>query len=797
MDIKIALAGNPNSGKTTLFNAITGSNQYVGNWPGVTVEKKEGRLISGGGVVVDLPGIYSLTSYSPEEEAARGYLIDQKPDIILNIIDGTNIERNLYLTTQLLELNIPLIAAVNMADVVRKRGGRLDCACLSKRLSCPVVEISALKGEGIPKLLALLSAPPQKTQGFLRFQGEAERALRLIEDGALQSIPAGSRRFYAIKLLERDHKAIKKLGLSPAQLDFAEEVTAGLERSRSDDAESIIADERYKAVSALLAGCCRRGAPAGGGLYGLLDRILTGRFTALPAFAAIMFLVYYISVTVVGGASSAFIEDGLFGGGFFLFNIGEQQYNDAVQAYEKSRAAVAAFEREAAHRGVNPLFAASLRAKAIYRGGQAAAEEITVGHGDYMLARMAKQPQKADYGMFVPGLSAALEAGLDRVGCAPWLKDLILSGIIGGVGSVLGFVPQMFTLFLFLSVLEGCGYMARIAFFMDRIFRRFGLSGRSFIPMLLGTGCSVPGIMATRTVESLPQRRMSIITTSFIPCGAKLPVITLVAGAMFGGAWWVAASAYAAGIAAVLLSGIILKTTGIIKSGDTPFIMELPEYRMPSFKVVAQSAWRRGFAFIKKAGSVILLASVAIWALSNIGISGGRIGVTDMENSLLARLGGALAGLFAPLGFGDWRASVAVITGLAAKENIVGTLGVLLNGGDGLYDGLREIFTPLSAMSFLLFNLLCAPCAAAVGAIKKEMASARWTLFAVGYQTAFAWVCSFLLYRLGLVIQNCPVPAVIAAAVTASAAIVLAISLKTAKDRRQQGRAGSAARARS
>ena len=698
--IRIALAGNPNAGKTTLFNALTGSNQFVGNWPGVTVEKKEGKLIpsaeteaaaAGSEIIVtDLPGIYSLSPYTPEEMVARNYLVGERPDAILNIVDGTNIERNLYLTTQLTEIGIPVVVAINMMDVVRKNKDTIRIDELARRLGCRVVEISALKETGIEEaaIAAIEAAKGGKTLPRHTFSGSVEHAIAHIEEAALHSMPAERQRWYAIKIFERDDKVLAELQLDPTLRAHIEEDILAAEAELDDDAESIITNERYNYVTGVIAMCCERRFTNRMTPSQKIDRVLTNRFAALPIFAVIIFLVYYISVSTVGTWVTDFTNDGLFGDGFYLFGI---------------------------------------------------------------------SAEASDHGIFVPGVPVLVARGLAAAGTPAWLNGLILDGIVGGVGAVLGFVPQMLVLFLFLAFLEACGYMARIAFVLDRVFRKFGLSGKSFIPMLVGTGCSVPGIMASRTIENLSDRRMTVITTSFIPCGAKLPVIALIASSLFGGAWWVAPSAYFAGIAAVVISGIILKKTRPFTGEVAPFVMELPAYHMPTFKNLMRAMWERGWSFIKKAGTVILLASIFIWAGSSCGIVNGRFAFDPdmaLESSLLGLLGGSIAWLFTPLGFGNIKAAVATLMGLMAKEEIVGVFGVLD------FEGL----TPLSGYSFLLFNLLCAPCFAAMGAIRREMNSARWTAFAILYQCTLAYAVSLMVYQFGLLWQGRPHPVGLTAA---------------------------------
>ena len=677
MSVKIALAGNPNCGKTTLFNALTGSNQFVGNWPGVTVEKKEGRLKwNKEAVIVDLPGIYSLSPYTLEEVVARNYLIGERPDAILNIVDGTNLERNLYLSTQLLELGIPVVMAVNMMDIVKKNGDRIHLEQLSGKLGCQVVEISALKGTGIEEAanLAVQAAGQEAAEPVHKFSLETESALEEIQSRLGSEIPESQKRFYAIKLFERDDK----IGEQMKSVPDVEDVIAQAERELDDDAESIITNERYTYITSIIGSCCQKARKGSATLSDKIDRIVTNRFFALPIFAAVMWLVYYISVTTVGTWATDWANDGVFGEGWSLF------------------------------------------------------------------------------GMEIPGIPVLTEGFLTSIGCADWLQSLILDGIVAGVGAVLGFVPQMLVLFVFLAFLEACGYMARIAFIMDRIFRKFGLSGKSFIPMLIGTGCGVPGVMASRTIENDRDRKMTIMTTTFIPCGAKLPIIALIAGALFSGASWVAPSAYFVGIAAIICSGIILKKTKMFAGDPAPFVMELPAYHMPTLMNVLRSMWERGSSFIKKAGTVILLSTIFIWFTSNFGFTDGRFGmVEDLSNGILASIGRGIAWIFAPLGWGDWKAAVAAITGLVAKENVVGTFGILYGfaevseEGTEIWGTLAGSYTPVAAYSFLVFNLLCAPCFAAIGAIRREMNSLKWTWFAIGYQTVLAYAVSLCIYQVG------------------------------------------------
>ncbi len=753
--IRIALAGNPNCGKTTLFNVLTGSNQFVGNWPGVTVEKKEGNLKRQEGVIVtDLPGIYSLSPYTPEEVVARKYLVGERPDVILNIIDGTNLERNLYLTTQLTELGIPVVIAINMMDVVRKRGDKIDIDALSSALRCTIVEISALKNTGIDEVIdaAIAASAVKRHVPRHKFSGEVEHAIAHIEEAAIHGLPPEQQRFYAIKIFERDSRVLDRLSLSPELLAHIEEDIANAERELDDDAESIIINERYNYIERILSTCYKR-KKSGMTASEKIDKVLTNRFLALPIFALIMLAVYYISVTTVGTWATYWANDGLFGDGFHLFGIGSGEYDEAVVDYAEQNiwtGDVTALIDKAQAAGVT---GADELSEAIADGDFDAFDEAYSSYGEKLATEgydlsplidtaLEGLPSPASYGVWILGVPVLVENVLVAVSCAPWLQSLILDGIVGGVGSVLGFVPQMLVLFLFLAFLEACGYMSRIAFVMDRIFRKFGLSGKSFIPMLIGTGCSVPGIMASRTIENESDRRMTIMTTSFIPCGAKLPVIALIASSLFGGAWWVAPSAYFIGAAAVVISGIMLKKTPLFAGDVAPFVMELPPYHMPTPINLLRSMWERGWSFIKKAGTVILVASIFIWIGSSLGVVDGRFTfATDMalENSVIGIIGGALCHIFTPLGFGNIKATVATFMGLLAKEEIVGVFGVLD------FEGMAQ----LTAYSFLIFNLLCAPCFAAMGAIRREMNSTKWTAFAIAYQCTFAYAISLIVYQLG------------------------------------------------
>ena len=676
MSVKIALAGNPNCGKTTLFNALTGSNQFVGNWPGVTVEKKEGKLKGHKDVIImDLPGIYSLSPYTLEEVVARNYLIGERPDAIINIVDGTNIERNLYLSTQLMELGIPVIMAVNMVDVLQKNGDKIYTDKLSKELGCEVVEISALKGTGIQKAAEKAVGLAQKKKAMTpvhAFSEDAENTIKTVENMLTGTVPEEQKRFFAIKLLEKDDKI-------QAQMKSVPDVSAEIQKMEElfdDDTESIITNERYVYISSIIHDCVKKNKQNKMTTSDKIDHIVTNRWLALPIFAAVMFLVYYISVTTVGTWVTDWTNDVLFG-------------------------------------------------------------EI---------------------------IPPAIEKFLVGIGCAVWLQGLILDGIVAGVGAVLGFVPQMLVLFLFLAFLEACGYMARVAFIMDRIFRKFGLSGKSFIPMLIGSGCGVPGIMASRTIENDRDRKMTIMTTTFIPCGAKLPIIALIAGALFDGAWWVAPSAYFVGIAAIICSGIILKKTKMFAGDPAPFVMELPAYHWPTVGNVLRSMWERGWSFIKKAGTIILLSTIVLWFLMNFGWGDGTFGMLEAEqlnDSILAHIGSVIAPIFVPLGWGDWKMAVAAVTGLIAKENVVGTFGILfgfaeVNADNGIeiWGQLAGSMTAVAAYSFLVFNLLCAPCFAAMGAIKREMNNAKWFWFAIGYQTGLAYIVSLCIYQIGTLIST-------------------------------------------
>ena len=816
--MRVALAGNPNSGKTTLFNALTGSNQYVGNWPGVTVEKKGGKLRADKSIeITDLPGIYSLSPYTLEEVVARNFLIQEKPDAILNIVDGSNLERNLYLTTQLLEMGVPVVVAVNMMDVVRKRGDEIHADQLAKELGCNVVEISALKNEGIDEVVNCL-----KTIGFaaaptpITFSAVVEEAISTIEGRLPSSVPTNLKRFYAIKLLEKDSKIAAALEGAPDVSD----VVAKVEKESDDDTESVIINDRYSYISTIIDHCRSKNMASQLTTSDKIDRVVTNRILALPIFVVVMFLVYYISVSTVGTIATDWANDGVFGDGWYL-GSGQEQFDEVSEEFESAQESVDAFEAAAEEEDLDPAsetfiedaeaagltatyesyddetgenetvevdagaYQEALDVLAPYQGDQnaiAAFEAAAIEEGldpesedfadeaadagiiatyvdengetqevdadTYAEEVEGSEPDPTEYGMWVPGIPVLVEQGLDSIGCADWLKALILDGIVAGVGAVLGFVPQMLVLFLLLAFLESCGYMARIAFILDRVFRRFGLSGKSFVPILIGTGCGVPGIMSSRTIENQNDRRMTVMTTTFIPCGAKLPIIALFAGAVFGGEWWVAPSAYFLGIIAILCSGVILKKTRFFAGDPAPFVMELPAYHLPTIGAVLRSMWERAWSFIKKAGTIILVACILIWFISSYGFVDGVFqAVEDQNDSILAIIGGAICWIFAPQGFGDWQAASATITGLIAKENVVSTFGILYDGDAGWYANVQAAFTYASGYAFLAFNLLCAPCFAAMGAIKREMNNTKWFFAAIGYQCGIAWVVSLWIYQ--------------------------------------------------
>ena len=785
MNLRIALAGNPNCGKTTLFNALTGSNQFVGNWPGVTVEKKEGKLKKHDGVIItDLPGIYSLSPYTLEEVVARNYLIGERPDAILNIIDGTNLERNLYLTTQLTELGIPVVVAVNMMDIVRKNGDKIDTAELSRQLGCKVVEISALKGTGITEAAeaAIAAAKDGKTVPMHTFSGVVEHAIAHIEEAAVHNMPEEQQRWYAIKIFERDDKVLSSLKIDSKVLEHIESDIAAAEEELDDDAESIITNERYIYIGSVIKACYKKKNKGKLSNSDKIDKVVTNRWLGLPIFAVVMFLVYYISMVTVGSSATDWANDGLFGDGWHLFGIGSSQTAEAEDEYGDTDAIIAGFVDTAKEDGLDvEKVEAALDSEADDFDAKAAANEVsalekkvdfkefeytvedeetlekttetaTISDLNDALDAYKKYDGGVDpsnYGVWVPGIPTLVGDGLEAANSPEWLSGLINDGIVAGVGAVLGFVPQMLVLFLLLAILEACGYMARIAFVLDRIFRKFGLSGKSFIPMLIGTGCGIPGVMASRTIENERDRRMTIMTTTFIPCGAKVPFIAMIAGAIFHGSAWVATSAYFIGMAAIIISGIMLKKTKMFAGDPAPFVMELPAYHVPTVGNVLRSMWERGWSFIKKAGTIILLSTILVWFTTYFGWVGGNFQMLDesqIDCSILAKIGGAIAWIFKPLGWGNWQAAVASITGLVAKENIVGTMGILYPDG---WSEIARQFTGISAYSFLVFNLLCAPCFAAIGAIKREMNNAKWTWFAIGYQCGFAYIVALMINQFG------------------------------------------------
>ena len=782
MKLTIALAGNPNSGKTTLFNSLTGSNQFVGNWPGVTVEKKEGKLKKHDDVTItDLPGIYSLSPYTMEEVVARNYLVEERPDAILNIVDGTNLERNLYLSTQLCELGIPVVIAINMMDVVEKNGYRINTAELARSLGCKVVEISALKGNGVIEAAeaAIKAAEEKKPVPKHPFDGAVEHAIAHIEEACVHELPEEQQRWYAVKIFERDDQVIEKLGISDKTKQHIEKDIQAVEEEYDDDAESIITNERYVYIGKIIDGVYKNKQKGQLSTSDKIDKVVTNRWLGLPIFAVIMFLVYYISMVTVGTAATDWANDGLFGDGFHLFGIGTAQAEEQAEAIgvltgaadaagNKDLLAALDFESdeydpEAAIAAAN-TFAASVKDtdEFTYEAeDEETLEDIeeTVTGADVKAAaetfekNEGKTDDPAEFGVWVPGIPVLIERGLTAINTPEWLSSLILDGIVAGVGAVLGFVPQMLVLFLLLAFLEACGYMARIAFVLDRVFRRFGLSGKSFIPILIGTGCGIPGIMASRTIENERDRRMTIMTTTFIPCGAKIPFISMIAGAIFGGSPWVSTGAYFIGMAAIIVSGIMLKKTKPFAGEPAPFVMELPAYHMPTIGNVLRSMWERGWSFIKKAGTIILLSTIVLWFLSRFGFVDGTfsmLGEEEIGYSILATIGNAIAWIFAPLGWGNWQAAVASITGLIAKENIVGTMGVLYGGGElSVWGTLATVFTGVSGFSFLVFNLLCAPCFAAMGAIRREMNSGKWTAFAIAYQCLFAYAVALCINQIG------------------------------------------------
>ena len=786
--IKIALAGNPNCGKTTLFNALTGSNQFVGNWPGVTVEKKEGRLKKHDDVVImDLPGIYSLSPYTLEEVVARNYLITERPDAILNIIDGTNLERNLYLTTQLTELGIPVVIAINMMDIVRKNGDEINVKELSRELGCEIIEISALKGDGVMDAAeaAIRAAKGTKTVPMHTFSGPVEHAIAHIEEAAVHNMPEEQQRWYAIKIFERDDKVLEQLKIPTETLDHIEEDIKAAETELDDDAESIITNERYVYIAQLIKGCYKKKSTEMLSTSDKIDKIVTNRWLGLPIFAVVMFLVYYIAMVAVGAPATDWANDGVFGDGWHLLGIGSAAYGDASDEYtaateaadafvgldmeDESFDADAALEELKAFQPTEDTATVDVEDEetlainemtayydALPEGADKMDDVVQMTYVDavsYFEENGFDEPDPADYGVWVPGIPVLIGDALDAAGTAEWLNGLILDGIVAGVGAVLGFVPQMLVLFLMLAFLEACGYMARIAFVLDRIFRKFGLSGKSFIPMLIGVGCGVPGIMASRTIENERDRRMTIMTTTFIPCGAKVPFIGMIAGALFGGSAWVSTSAYFIGMAAIIISGIMLKKTKMFSGDPAPFVMELPAYHWPTLGNVLRSMWERGWSFIKKAGTIILLSTIFVWFTTYFGWVDGTfqmLSEDQIDSSILAKIGNLIAWIFIPLGWGNWQATVASITGLVAKENIVGTLGILYGGGDlNVYQNIAVAFTGITGYSFLVFNLLCAPCFAAIGAIKREMNNAKWTWFAIGYQCGFAYLIALMINQFG------------------------------------------------
>lgn len=762
MAIRIALAGNPNTGKTTLFNALTGSNQFVGNWPGVTVEKKEGKLKGHSDVTItDLPGIYSLSPYTLEEVVARNYLVGERPDAILNIIDGTNLERNLYLTTQLVELGIPVVCAVNMMDIVKKNGDKIDTMQLAKELGCVVTEISALKGTGITEAAEKAVRAAEAKESVVprhSFTGSVEHAIAHIEEAFLHDIPESQQRWYAIKIFERDEKVLEALKIEKSTMAHIEADIAACEKEMDDDSESIITNERYIYIGGVIKNCLKKKNKGAATTSDKIDRIVTNRILGLPIFAVIMFLVYYISMVTVGTAATDWTNDGLFGDGWHLFGIGTAEYEEAAEEYGDTNVI---FETAAEQFGTDDaeelkaLIPADVEMEYVVEDEETLEQTTEVADFEAISSAIelyGSEPDPSEYGVWVPSIPALVESGLDALNCADWLKGLILDGIVAGVGAVLGFVPQMLVLFLLLAFLEACGYMSRIAFVLDRVFRKFGLSGKSFIPMLVGTGCGIPGIMASRTIENERDRRMTVMTTTFIPCGAKVPFIAMIAGAIFGGSPWVSTGAYFIGMAAIIVSGIMLKKTKMFAGDPAPFVMELPAYHLPTVSNVLRSMWERGWSFIKKAGTIILLSTIFVWFATYFGFTADgfrMLSDEELDMSILAAIGNGIAWIFAPLGWGTWEAAVASITGLVAKENIVGTMGILYGGDGNTYATLASVFTSVSGLSFLVFNLLCAPCFAAIGAIRREMNSAKWTWFAIAYQCGFAYAIALMINQFG------------------------------------------------
>ena len=790
MELRIALAGNPNCGKTTLFNALTGSNQFVGNWPGVTVEKKEGKLKKHEGVIItDLPGIYSLSPYTLEEVVARNYLIEERPNVILNIVDGTNLERNLYLTTQLTELGIPVVMAINMMDVVKKNGDKINTEELSRQLGVKIVEISALKGTGVMEAAeaAIAAAQSAKTVPQHTFSGAVEHAIAHIEEACVHEMPLEQQRWYAIKVFERDDKVLARLNLSDEVKNHIEQDIKAAEQELDDDSESIITNERYVYIASVIKSCYKKKDAGKLSASDKIDKIVTNRWLGLPIFAVVMFIVYWVAMVAVGAPATDWANDGVFGDGFHLVGIGDAQYEEAAKEYGDSDQIIDAFigeygnddmadaidleneeyDEASAKAALEELVAATPDdANVTYETEDEETLEVTE-HPDTKKADLEAAvanylntdykeaygaPDASTYGVWVPGIPVLIEDGLTAANSPDWLSGLILDGLVAGVGAVLGFVPQMLVLFLMLAFLEACGYMSRIAFVLDRIFRKFGLSGKSFIPMLIGVGCGVPGIMASRTIENERDRRMTVMTTTFIPCGAKVPFIAMIAGAIFGGSPWISTSAYFVGMAAIIISGIILKKTKMFAGEPAPFVMELPAYHWPTLKNVLRSMWERGWSFIKKAGTIILLSTILVWFFSYFGFTadGFRMLAEDeLDQSMLAAAGSAISWIFAPLGWGTWQATVASITGLVAKENIVGTMGILYGASGNVYAALSEAFSGITGYSFLVFNLLCAPCFAAIGAIKREMNNAKWTWFAILYQCLFAYAVALMITQFG------------------------------------------------
>lgn len=762
MEIKVALAGNPNSGKTTLFNRLTGSNQYVGNWPGVTVEKKEGKIKNNKEITLtDLPGIYSLSPYTLEEVVARNYLLEENPDAIINIVDGTNLERNLYLTTQLVELGIPVVVAINMIDVVEKDKIKINIEELSRQLGCKIVPISALKGKGVAELVKTVKEiAGTKAVPSPEFSGIVEHALAHIEEAVIHDMDLSKQRWYSIKIFERDEKVLQNLNIKPEIMEHIEEDIKLVEKELDDDSESIITNERYIYIGEILKGIQTKKDHGHLSLSDKIDRVVTNRFLGLPIFVVIMFLVYYISVTTVGTFATDWANDGLFGDGFHLFGIGSKEYEEKISEFSEKYIFTPNVKETVEKADKAGVVGADAILESINKKSY---EDFEEAYGTYGAELTEKgfdisrtidsalespdKPEKDDFGIWIPGVPAVVEKGLDKLNTAEWLKSLILDGIVSGVGAVLGFLPQMFVLFILLGILEGSGYMARIAFILDRIFRKFGLSGKSFIPMLISTGCGVPGIMASRTIENERDRRMTVMTTTFMPCGAKLPIIALISAALFDGKWWVAPSTYFLGIISIIVSGIMLKKTKRFSGDPAPFVMELPAYHIPTFKNVMTRVWERLSSFIKRAGTVILISSIIIWLGSKLGMIDGSFGFSpdlELENSVLGYIGKAISWIFIPVGFANIKATIATIMGLVAKEEVVAVFGVLDFTG----------MTQLAAYSFLSFNLLCAPCFAAVGAIKREMNNAKWTIFAVSYQCIYAYAVALIIYQFGNAFTN-------------------------------------------